>query len=57
MFDVKFYQIFNKNKSTFYNKKYNYEKLSYISITIRPIIFFKNIIGLIQIFGARLLFL
>ena len=51
MFDVKFYQIFNKNKSTFYNKKYNYEKLSYISITIRPIIFFKNIIGLIQILG------
>ena len=41
MFDVKFYQILNKNKSTFYNKKYNYEKLNYISITIRPIIFLR----------------
>ena len=28
------------------------KKKSYISIIIRPIIFFKNIIGLIQIFGG-----
>ena len=52
MFDVKLYQIFNKYKSTVYNKKKNYKKKSYISIIIRPIIFFKNIIGLIQIFGG-----
>ena len=45
-FDAKFYQIFNKYKSIFYNKKIKLRKTKLCLFN-----FFKNIIGLIQIFG------
>ena len=51
MFYAKLYQIFNRYKSTFYYQK-NCKKLCYITITIRPIIFFKSVIGQIEIFGG-----
>ena len=51
MFGAKLYQIFNRYKSTFYYQK-NCKKLCYITITIRPIIFFKSVIGQIEIFGG-----
>ena len=55
MFGAKFYQIFNKYKSIFYNKN-RIVKNKVVSITIRPIIFFKS--RLIQILGgATLIFL
>ena len=47
MFDAKFYQIFNRCKNIFYNKNRIAENKA-----IRPIIFFKSIIGPIQIFGG-----
>ena len=45
-FDAKFYQIFNKYKSIFYNKKIKLRKTKLCLFN-----FFKKIIGLIQIFG------
>ena len=52
MFSAKLYQIFNKYKNTFAIKN-RIAKNKVVSITIRPIIFFKSIIGLIKILGGE----